>query len=177
MTPREQRATATVRHPERIGVRWARRRLGRRAAWVTLALAADCSRRPALGATPASPGRDAQSVVEAKFAAVNRHAVGDIAALYAPDALVTASDFCAPRRGRADVERTYRAIFAAVPDATVAIREYVTEGDRVAVRFVLRSAVPGRAFELPIMDFFTVRDGLIVRDDGAFDNRGRPCTP
>jgi hypothetical protein len=37
--------------------------------------------------------------------------------------------------------------------------------------------VPGRSFELQLMDLFTVRDGLIVRDDGMFDNRGRPCTP
>ena len=118
-----------------------------------------------------------RTVVEAKFAAVNRHAVADIVALYGEDAVVTASDFCAPRRGRADVERTYRGIFRLIPDVVVDLRELVTEGDRVAVKFVLRSAAIGPTFELPIMDFFTVRGGLIVRDDGVFDNRGRACTP
>ena len=124
-------------------------------------------------ASAASP----RAVVEAKFAAVNRHAVAEVVALYAPDAVVTASDFCQPRRGRADVQRTYEAIFAAVPDAVADVQELIVEGDRVAVRFVVRSRLPGRAFDLPILDFFTVRDGLIVRDDGVFDNRGRPCAP
>jgi ketosteroid isomerase-like protein len=128
---------------------------------------------PATARTPISP----RDVVEAKFAAVSRHSLADVVALYAPDATVTASDFCKPREGRAEVERTYKAIFAAVPDATVDVREYVVQGDRVAVRFSLRSQLPGRSFELQLMDFFTVRDGLIVRDDGMFDNRGRPCTP
>jgi ketosteroid isomerase-like protein len=124
-------------------------------------------------AAPASP----RAVVEAKFAAVNRHATADIAAFYAPDASITASDFCKPRQGRAEVERIYKGIFATVPDAQADVQEYVVEGDRVAVKFFVRSRLPGRAFDLPIMDFFTVRDGLIVRDDGIFDNAGRPCTP
>lgn len=123
-------------------------------------------------------GRQAPTaVVLDKFAAVNRHDVDAVVAHYAPDAVLTAADFCGPRRGQADVARTYRTIFAAVPDASVEVRETVAQGDRVAVRFVLRGTVAGRAFELPIMNFFTVRDGLIVRDDGGFDNRGRPCTP
>jgi ketosteroid isomerase-like protein len=116
-----------------------------------------------------------RAIVEAKFAAVNRHAVEAVVALYAPDAVVTAPDFCAPRHGRAEVERTYRAIFAVVPDVHVEMREFVTEGDRVAVRFTLSSA--SRGFSAELQDFFTVKDGLIVRDDGMFDNRGRACTP
>ncbi|MEP6729433.1 MAG: nuclear transport factor 2 family protein [bacterium] len=124
-------------------------------------------------ATPQSP----KAVIEAKFAAVNRHALDDVVAFYAPSAEVTASDFCKPRHGRADVERTYRAIFAAIPDVAVDVQQYVVEGDQVAVWFLIRSRITGRAFEIPIMDFFTVRDGLIVRDAGVFDNGGRPCTP
>jgi hypothetical protein len=121
----------------------------------------------------AAPTLSPQAVVEAKFAAVNRHAVADVVALYAPDARVTAADFCQPRTGRAEVERTYRAIFAAAPDVRVELTDVVAQGSRVAVRFVLHAG----AFQLPIMDFFTVEDGLITRDDGLFDNRGRACTP
>ena len=128
---------------------------------------------PALAGAPLSP----REVVEAKFAAVSRHSVADVVAFYAPDAVVTASDFCKPRQGRAEVERTYKAIFAAVPDATADVQEYVVQGDRVAVRFMLHSRIPGGSFDAPLMDFFTVRDGLIFRDDGMFDNGGRPCTP
>ena len=118
-----------------------------------------------------------RAVVEATFAAVNRHSIGDIAALYSPDARLTASDFCKPRQGRAEVERTYRGIFAAVPDAMDDVQEYVVQGDRVAVRFILRGSVGGHPIAAPLMDFFTVRGGLIVNDDGIFDNGGRACTP
>jgi len=124
-------------------------------------------------AAPASP----RAVVEAKFAAVNRHDIPGVAAFYAPDATITASDFCKPRQGRAEVERIYKGIFAAIPDAHVNVKEWLVDGDRVAVRFVVESRRPGQSFDFPIMNFFTVKDGLIVRDDGAFDNGGRPCTP
>lgn len=124
---------------------------------------------PSFAAPPPSP----QAVVEAKFAAVNRHSIPDIVALYAPDAQLTAADFCKPRQGRADVERTYRAIFAAAPDVRVEMTDVVAQGSRVAVKFVLHAG----AYRLPIMDFFTVEGGLITRDDGLFDNGGRPCTP
>lgn len=128
-------------------------------------------------ATPAAAAPSAREVVKAKFDAVNRHAVADVVALYAPDAMVTASDFCAPRRGRDDVRRTYEAIIGGVPDVVADVQEMIVEGDRVAVKFVVRSRLPGRAFDVPILDLFTVRDGLIVRDDGIFDNHGRACTP
>jgi hypothetical protein len=41
----------------------------------------------------------------------------------------------------------------------------------------LHSRRPGRSFDLPLMNFFTVRNGLIVRDQGIFDNGGRACRP
>lgn len=129
----------------------------------------------ALGAAPAPAKPSADAVIRAKFAAVNRHAIDAIVGSYAPDAVLSASDFCAPRQGRAEVERTYRAIFAAVPDIRADVLEMLRDGDRVAVRVMLRSRRPGAAFDLPLMNFFTVRRGLIVRDDGTFDNRGRAC--
>ncbi|MGH6781430.1 MAG: ester cyclase [Sphingomonadaceae bacterium] len=116
-------------------------------------------------------------MVAARFDAVNRHALADIVAHYAPDATVTASDLCAPRRGHADVERIYRGIFASLPDAAADVQGYITDGDRVAVRYVVRGHFSGRAVAIPIMNFFTIKGGLIVRDDGLFDNGGRPCTP
>ncbi len=129
-------------------------------------------------ATPAmAEPKSPRAVVEAKFAAVNRHAIADIAALYSTDAMLNASNFCKPRRGRTEVARTYREIFASAPDAFDAVQEYVAEGDRVAVRFTLRATIGGHSFLLPLMNFFTVRDGLILEDDGIFDNGGRTCTP
>lgn len=119
----------------------------------------------------------AKSVVQAKFAAVNRHALEDIVALYSADADVTAPDFCTPRHGHDDVRRTYQALFSAFSDISVDVQEYVEEGDRVAVRFTVRSSLPGRSFEVPILNFFTVRNGVIVKDEGMFDTRGRKCSP
>jgi hypothetical protein len=116
-----------------------------------------------------------EAVVRAKFAAVNRNDLAGVTASYAPQARLTASNFCAPRQGRADVERTYRAMFAALPDLAVTLDEVVASGERVAVRFRVHSAAAG--LEVPIANFFTVRDGLIERDEGLFDNGGRPCTP
>jgi hypothetical protein len=136
------------------------------ALFVALAAAADAS-------AASSP----REVVAAKFAAVNRHALPEIILHYAPDAIVTASDFCAPRKGHADIERTYRGIFAALPDAAVDVQEYVVEGDNVAARIVVRGQFKGRTVSIPIMNFFTVSNGLIVRDDGLFDSGGRPCAP
>lgn len=118
-----------------------------------------------------------RAVVEAKFAAVNRHAIADIVALYSPDGQVTASDFCQPRRGRADVQRTYQYLFDTFPDIVADVHEYIVERDRVAVRFTARGQVRGQSFNLPIANFFTVRNGLIESDDGVFDTRGRPCSP
>jgi ketosteroid isomerase-like protein len=118
-----------------------------------------------------------KSVIEAKFAAVNRHSVEDIVALYAADAELRAPDFCSPRHGHDDVRRTYQALFSAYPDISVEVREYVREGDRLAVRFIVRSKLPGRSFEVPIMNFFTVRRGVIVSDEGLFDTGGRKCSP
>ncbi|HXQ48096.1 MAG TPA: nuclear transport factor 2 family protein [Caulobacteraceae bacterium] len=133
----------------------------------------------ALWAAPviARPSTSPLKVIESKFAAVQRHDIDAIVAHYALDAKVTASDFCHPRQGRADVERTYRGIFGAFPDAVADIQEYVVQGNRVAVRFIFRSHISNRVVEVPITDFLTVRHGLIIRDDGVFDNGGRPCTP
>lgn len=125
----------------------------------------------AAGAAETGP----EAVVRAKFAAVNRRDLAGVIASYAPQARLTASNFCAPREGLAEVERTYRALFAALPDLAVTLDEVVTQGETVAVRFRVRSAAAG--MEVPIADFFTVRNGLIERDDGLFDNGGRPCTP
>ena len=47
----------------------------------------------------------------------------------------------------------------------------------MAVRFIVRSSLPGRSFEVPIMNFFSVRSGVIVSDEGLFDTRGRKCSP
>ncbi len=132
---------------------------------------------PPAQAIAAGASARSREVVASKFAAVNRHAPADVVAHYAPDADLTASDFCAPRHGKADVERIYRGLFALIPDLVADVKEIVADGDKVAVSFVVRGTIADRPIAIPIMNFFTVRRGLIVRDDGIFDTHGRPCTP
>jgi limonene-1,2-epoxide hydrolase len=128
------------------------------------------------GLTAASSATSAQAVITARFAAINRHDIDAVVALYAPDAALTASDFCAPRHGHADVERTLRGIFQLVNGLSADVESMVAQGDRVAVRFVVRGTVGGHPIAIPIMDFYTVQNGLIVADDGIFDTGGRPCS-
>lgn len=118
--------------------------------------------------------RTPRQTVEAMFAAFNRHDAAAIARLYVPDARLTSSDFCAPRSGK-DVERTYRALFDALPDVIDRVETIVAEGDRVAVRFTATSAAAD--MRLPIHAILRVRDGLIIEDDSIFDTGGKPCEP
>lgn len=122
--------------------------------------------------TPAAPV-EAQ-VVEKMFAAFNRHDPAAMAALYAPDARLTSSDFCAARTGR-DVTRTYAALFAEMPDVVDTVDTLLVNGERVAVRFTATSAKA--RVTIRIMSFLRVRGGRIVEDDSIFDTGGRPCAP
>jgi ketosteroid isomerase-like protein len=148
-----------------------------RTQWLVAARAAIVAAAGAALASCASvPGHPAPlDVVRAKFAAVNRHDLQAITQSYAPEARLMASDFCAPRIGRHEVERTYRALFDSIDDLSVRLDEALPDGDRVAVRFRVLGAAGGRRFEVPIANFFEVRDGLIVYDLGVFDNGGRAC--
>jgi len=83
---------------------------------------------------------------------------------------------CAPRIGRSEVERTYTALFS-INDLSVRLDHVLADGNHVAVRFRVLGSIGGQRFEVPIADFFEVRDGLIVYDLGVFDNAGRPCRP
>jgi hypothetical protein len=123
------------------------------------------------------PSDRPQEVIAAKFTSVNRHALAEIVSLYSPDVQVTASDFCRPRRGRAEVRRTYESLFARYPAIEVEVHDYVVQGENVVVRYTVKNQTPGASFAVPIMNWFVVRNGLIESDDGVFDTRGRPCLP
>ena len=129
------------------------------------------------GCASVSSQSPAKAVVEAKFAAVNRHSIDDIEKLYAPFASITAPNFCAPRHGREDVRRIYQDLFTSFPDIHAEMQEYLVQGDRVAVRYLVHPGAAAGGFVVPISDWFTVRDGLITTDDGMFDNGGRKCAP
>lgn len=119
-----------------------------------------------------------RTVVENRFAAVRRHDVEAIVALYANDAVETSPAFCAERSGPEGARRTYTELFQAFPEITDDVTSIVVEGERVAVQFTARSRKPdgSYAFEVPLANFLVVRHGRIVRDDTYFDTHGRPCS-
>ena len=125
---------------------------------------------------PAPSAENARATVEALFSAFNAHDAAAMAALYAPDAELRTSEYCAPLRGRQALERIHVELFATFPDIQDEVTDYFVDGENVAVRFTSRSQIPGRAFEMQIADFFVVRDGLIVSDHTIF-NAGRDCQP
>jgi ketosteroid isomerase-like protein len=134
-------------------------------AWIILLL------QPArLVSAPRAP----EAVVQAMFAAFNRHDAAAMEQMYAEDARLTSSDFC-HARGRSDIERTYNALFKTYPDIRDTVETIVSQGDRVAVRFTAASSSGG--ISMTIHTFLRVRDGRIVEDDSVFDAGGRPCEP
>jgi len=132
-----------------------------------------------IAGTSAAAGerRDAASVVRAMFDAFNRHDAAAMVAAYAPHAELLSPDFCAPRRGREDVRRTYQALFDEAPDIVDTVDEMVVQGDRVAVLFHSRGTAGGQPFDVPIAAFITVSDGLIVRDRSVFQPSPSACLP
>ena len=125
----------------------------------------------------ASAQASARAVVEARFAAVKRHDVDAIVALYAKDAVETSPAFCHDRSGPEGARQTYSELFQAFPNITDDVVAYVVDGDRVAVQFIARSRKPDGtlAFEVPLANFLTVEHGRITRDETYFDTKGRPC--
>ena len=108
------------------------------------------------------------------FAAFNRHDAAAMASLYSADAMLNSSDFCAPRKGPAEVKRTYAELFQAFPDIRDEGMSYIVEGERVAVQFVARSA-KGQ-MNLPIGAFLVVHNGQIVSDEAYFNAGAAPCS-
>jgi ketosteroid isomerase-like protein len=126
----------------------------------------------ALGAATTGP----RAATEDFFAAFNRRDFAAMEAIYAPDARLTSSDFCAPRK-RADIRRTYQTLFDGHPDVRDVVDTIIVEGNRVAVRFHAVATDGRRPLRLPLMTFLTFRDGLIVEDDTIFDTGGHACEP
>lgn len=120
----------------------------------------------------------ARTVVEKRFAAVNRHDLDAIVALYARDAVETSPGFCADRSGPEGARRTYSELFKEYPTITADATSYLVEGNRVAVQFFAHTRKPDgtMAFEVRLANFLTVEHGQITRDDTYFDTKGQPCS-
>jgi ketosteroid isomerase-like protein len=118
-----------------------------------------------------------KSIVEQRFAAVRRHDVEAIVALYANAAVETSPGFCHERMGPEGVRQTYSELFTSFPNITDDVVAMIVDGKHVAVQFVARVKKPDGtlAFEVPLANFITVEHGRITRDETYFDTKGRPC--
>ena len=129
-------------------------------------------------AADANAGDSPKSIVEQRFAAVRRHDIDAIAALYADTAVETSPGFCHDRTGPAGARQTYSELFTSFPTITDDVVAILVDGKHVAVQFVARVKKPDGTlvFEVPLANFLTVEHGRITRDETYFDTKGRPCT-
>ncbi|WP_448575021.1 nuclear transport factor 2 family protein [Thermomicrobium sp.] len=118
---------------------------------------------------------DPVAVVRAVLAALNRgdletalsYCADDIV-LWAPGPSPSGSEF----RGKQALRAFLEASEAAWPDSWAAVRTLVADGDEVAVELVATATHAGDRVTQPMAAFFTVRDGLIVRQACYFDLAG-----
>ena len=119
----------------------------------------------ALGAAGSASPR---AVALARIAAFDRHNADAMGALYAPDAVVKASDQCKPMAGSA-VAAYYADFFRRFPDVRNEVAFVIAQGDRVAVRTAAVSTAGPIPLHFPIAEFLQVEDGKIVTDEALFD--------
>jgi len=122
----------------------------------------------------AEPATTPRAVVEATLAAINRHDAAALASYYAEDAVIIASDSCAPSKGPEAVRVGHEALIKAIPDLSVEATDWVVEGEHVAILFTAHGKALGPTGTMTLADFFTVKNGKIVRDVTIF-NPGQPC--
>lgn len=103
-----------------------------------------------------------------------------LAATFSEDAIVE-SPTAGLHKGRAAIEKVYRAWFDAFPDVQVSDEEVLVDQDRVATfqRIVgthrgpfLGLAPSGRSFEIRVVTLNHMRDGLIVHERRLLDFTG-----
>lgn len=127
-----------------------------------------------------SESEKTRQVIEAMFAAFNRHDAEAMAELYSEDAFLDSSDFSAPKRGKQAVRETYSKYFKQSPDIKDEVKSIVVCGDKAFVEFVSSgtieipppgapSELKGQKFTVKIATVLEVKNGKIVRDVSYFD--------
>jgi len=118
---------------------------------------------------------EAAEVVRTVLAALNR---GDLEAAlrYCADDIVLWAPGPSPAgielRGKEALRAFLEASERTWPDSWAAVQRMVSEGEEVAVELVATATHLGERVTQPMAAFFTVRDGLIVRQACYFDLAG-----
>jgi predicted ester cyclase len=84
-------------------------------------------------------------------------------------------------RGPAGVAQLHDVLLPAFPDMRLELQDFVAEGERVLVRLMIYAthtgtfgtlAATGRKIEVPVLDLFQLRDGMLIEHWALLDNLG-----
>lgn len=122
----------------------------------------------------ASPG----TLVKDWIAAFNQHNVAGIVALYAGDAELFDAGMKRARRGRQEIEQWFEKRFRTMPSISyISMSQFFAE-DQAVVYWTCRGRTPrllgqtwlSRPFQVDGMSLFTLKDGLIIKQQGFYDH-------
>ncbi|SEB23727.1 ester cyclase [Variovorax sp. YR216] len=84
-------------------------------------------------------------------------------------------------KGPEGVAKLHDALLPAFPDMQLPLEDFVAEGDKVLVRLTIRAthtgafgdlAATGKRIEVPVLDLFQIRDGVLIEHWALLDNLG-----
>jgi uncharacterized protein (TIGR02246 family) len=134
-------------------------------------------------ANPSDPDSiKTKAVVEALFAAFNRHDLEGVVALYSPDARLVTPGFPEPRYGLNVVREEYQSHFENIPGVHDEVVRIIADGNQAAVEFTASweqptEDEPDARGVLHIAAFITIENGKIVEDIAYFDRKALEPTP
>lgn len=132
------------------------------------------------GETRMSEKKEPKEVVQAIFAAFNRHDAEGMASFYAEDTFVDSPDFTAPKRKPKEVAENYRNYFESTPNIKDDVTNIIVSGNKVIVEFIssgtIQNLAPddppimkGKKFSLNICAILEIKNGKVVRDITYYD--------
>ena len=84
-------------------------------------------------------------------------------------------------KGPDGVKQLHDALMPAFPDMQLPLEDFVAEGEKVLVRLTIRAthtgafgdlAATGKRIEVPVLDLFQIRDGVLIEHWALLDNLG-----
>jgi steroid delta-isomerase len=103
--------------------------------------------------------------LESFFAAWMRHDAGEMAALYAEDAVMEDPTLAESRRGREAIRDYYAEMFASLESPEHGLLDWAARGDRIWFEWTFGSGGGARSREdYHGVSIQTFRDGLVVHD-------------
>jgi len=118
-----------------------------------------------------------REIVEGAVCAINLHDAARVITFWAPDGVERFPDKTC--HGAAEVAAYFQHVFDAMPDVNVEPHTIVADGETVFLRSDITGTHTGAPFnginatgkriDIPAIDQFTIRDGLIVHNFVVFD--------